>query len=111
MRLIRADLHQSLQPGDRLHNPTVEQMSEINRALGALADAHGIRLINPLQRLCKDDNCLIALPFEGTVELTASDYGHLTPPAARHVLAPFMSRFTPAQSLSTVTTGSAQASM
>ncbi|MEN8822502.1 MAG: acyltransferase family protein [Abyssibacter sp.] len=95
VRLVRAERHLTLQPGGRLPNPALDAATSVNRSLQQLADNRGVRLLNPVQRLCDGKNCLIALAYSGGVEITASDYGHLTPPAARHVLAELVQSLRP----------------
>lgn len=86
VKLIRAGLHKTLAPGDMLSNRTLEQTREINGLLSRMAQTYGVRFLDPVERLCEDSQCVVALAHQGGIEISASDYGHLTAPAARRVL-------------------------
>jgi len=90
VQLVRSDLHQTLEPGDMLVNATLEQKTAINRSLSELAAAYDVAFIDPVAQLCDEDECVVALTYENGVEISTSDHGHLTPPAAERVLAEFI---------------------
>ncbi len=52
--------------------------TRIDQRLRAIADTQGVAFRSALDVLCRDGKCIAAVPYQGKVELTAWDYGHLT---------------------------------
>jgi hypothetical protein len=83
---ILARSRRTLQRDLQLYTPLLDELRTIDQVLKAAAALYKVTWIAPIDLLCSNKRCLVAIPSRNGYEPIAYDYGHLTSGGAKFLL-------------------------
>ncbi|HSL06038.1 MAG TPA: SGNH hydrolase domain-containing protein, partial [Nitrospiraceae bacterium] len=68
----------AIENGQYVRSSVLNDLGEVDKALDAVSKENDVEFFSSINALCVNDKCQSAITYNGTLTLTAWDYGHLT---------------------------------